>query len=200
LSPFAKQPPTPNPFSKSARYPGASDMDTPRPSLNHPRSAGDVPSLTAAHLNKPVISGRLAPDALQAPALPARRQREILRLIHEHGQMRVTELASRLNVSGYTIRRDLDGMACRGLITRTYGGAVAADGFAGRTTDVVSRTRRRRANWRPRCRRRKSGWSLRRKSDRRRRRPRNGDAAHDASLPGTTRNYAQLCMTLCKSV
>jgi hypothetical protein len=28
-------------------------------------------------------------------------------------------------------------MARRGLITRSYGGAVAADGFAGRTADFV---------------------------------------------------------------
>lgn len=56
--------------------------------------------------------------------------------------MRVTELAGRLNVSGYTIRRDLDSMARCGLITRTYGGAVVADGFAfaGRTTDLTQRT------------------------------------------------------------
>jgi DeoR family transcriptional regulator, fructose operon transcriptional repressor len=84
-------------------------------------------------------SGRLAPDSLQPAALPAKRQRELLRLIHEHGQMRVNELSSRLNVSGYTIRRDLDSMARRGLITRTYGGAVVADGLASRTADFVQR-------------------------------------------------------------
>lgn len=86
-----------------------------------------------------MISGRVAPDSLQPPALPAKRQRELLRLIHEHGQMRVTELSRRLNVSGYTIRRDLDRLARRGLITRTYGGAVVVDGLAGRTVDFVQR-------------------------------------------------------------
>lgn len=117
---------------------GFSDMGTLRASLNHPRRAGDVPSLTTRPNERP-IAGRLAPDSLRPSALPARRQHELLRLIHEHGQMRVAELASRLNVSGYTVRRDLDYPAHRGLITRTYGGAVVGDGFAGRTANFVQR-------------------------------------------------------------
>ncbi|MBV9998106.1 MAG: DeoR family transcriptional regulator [Verrucomicrobia bacterium] len=40
-----------------------------------------------------------------------------------------------MNVSGYTVRRDLDSMARRGLITRTYGGAVVAGGFTIRGPD-----------------------------------------------------------------
>jgi DeoR family fructose operon transcriptional repressor len=51
--------------------------------------------------------------------------------------MRVTELSRRLNVSGYTVRRDLDCLARRGLIPRTYGGAVVADGLVSRTADFV---------------------------------------------------------------
>jgi DeoR family transcriptional regulator, glycerol-3-phosphate regulon repressor len=35
----------------------------------------------------------------------------------------VGELASELQVSTETIRRDLDELKCRGLVNRTYGGA-----------------------------------------------------------------------------
>lgn len=113
-------------------------MDALHSSLNDPRRAGNLPSLTACS-NNGAVPGGLAPDSLQPSALPAKRQRELLRLIHEHGQMRVTELSSRLNVSGYTIRRDLDRMARRGLITRTYGGAVVTNGIASRTANFVQR-------------------------------------------------------------
>jgi DeoR family transcriptional regulator, fructose operon transcriptional repressor len=58
-------------------------------------------------------------------ALPAKRHFELLRLIRQRGQMTVHELSACLQVSGDTVRRDLDLMARHGLLTRTYGGAVA---------------------------------------------------------------------------
>jgi DeoR family transcriptional regulator, carbon catabolite repression regulator len=65
----------------------------------------------------------LPPDG----ALPAKRHFELLRLIRRRGQMTVRELSVCLQVSGDTVRRDLDLLARRGLLTRTYGGAVAND-------------------------------------------------------------------------
>ncbi|MBV8900201.1 MAG: DeoR/GlpR transcriptional regulator [Verrucomicrobia bacterium] len=113
-------------------------MEMLHPAINDPRRAGNLPSRTPRP-DDDAVPGGLAPDSLQPRALPAKRQRELLRLIHEHGQMRVTELSRCLNVSGYTIRRDLDRLAHRGLITRTYGGAVVADGLGSRTGDFVQR-------------------------------------------------------------
>jgi DeoR/GlpR family transcriptional regulator of sugar metabolism len=115
-------------------------METLRPSTNTPPRAGNLSSLTPRPNKEPVVPGKFTPDGFQEAALPAQRQRELLRLIHEHGQMRVTELSGHLKVSGYTIRRDLDCLARRGLVTRTYGGAVIAEGLFNRTADFVQRS------------------------------------------------------------
>lgn len=58
-------------------------------------------------------------------ALPAKRHFDLLHLIRHRGQMTVRELSACLQVSGDTVRRDLDLLARHGLLTRTYGGAVA---------------------------------------------------------------------------
>ena len=58
-------------------------------------------------------------------ALPAKRHVELLRLLRARGPMSVNELADRFEVSGDTIRRDLDHLAAQGLLERTHGGAVA---------------------------------------------------------------------------
>jgi DeoR family fructose operon transcriptional repressor len=58
-------------------------------------------------------------------ALPAKRHSDLLELIRHRGQMTVRELSFCLQVSGDTVRRDLDLLARQGLLTRTYGGAVA---------------------------------------------------------------------------
>jgi len=58
-------------------------------------------------------------------ALPAKRHSDLLELIRHRGQMTVRELSSCLQVSGDTVRRDLELLARKGLLTRTYGGAVA---------------------------------------------------------------------------
>ena len=54
----------------------------------------------------------------------AMRQRRIIEALSIQPTMRVSDLASRLKVSTETIRRDLDSLTERGLISRTYGGAV----------------------------------------------------------------------------
>jgi hypothetical protein len=54
----------------------------------------------------------LPPDG----ALPAKRHFELLRLIRRRGQMTVRELSVCLQVSGDTVRRDLDLLARRGLL------------------------------------------------------------------------------------
>jgi len=52
------------------------------------------------------------------------RQRQIVADLRLHPSMRVNELADRLGVSTETIRRDLTELDARGLISRTYGGAM----------------------------------------------------------------------------
>jgi DeoR/GlpR family transcriptional regulator of sugar metabolism len=48
-------------------------------------------------------------------------------LIHEHGVVRVAELAARFGVSEMTVRRDLEVLEAAGHLERTFGGAVAAE-------------------------------------------------------------------------
>jgi DeoR/GlpR family transcriptional regulator of sugar metabolism len=54
------------------------------------------------------------------------RWQQIQEIINKDGVVRVNELADLFDVSNMTIRRDLQGMYEKGLIERTYGGAVIA--------------------------------------------------------------------------
>ncbi|MCB1502582.1 MAG: DeoR/GlpR transcriptional regulator [Bauldia sp.] len=72
-------------------------------------------------------------------SLPARRRSELLKVAKTRGSITVTEIASEFAVSADTIRRDLDYLASRGLLTRTHGGAVPVDGFVDRDTPVALR-------------------------------------------------------------
>jgi DeoR/GlpR family transcriptional regulator of sugar metabolism len=54
------------------------------------------------------------------------RWQKIQEIVNKDGTVKVNELAEMLNVSTMTIRRDLQGMLDKGLIERTYGGAVLA--------------------------------------------------------------------------
>src|SRR5258708_36069443 len=63
-------------------------------------------------------------------ALPAVRRADILRLVKQLGQITVTEMSARFEVSLDTIRRDLDTLADQGLISRIHGGAVPTDSMA----------------------------------------------------------------------
>lgn len=57
---------------------------------------------------------------------PAERRRAILDLLEAQGEKTVEELARLFGVSQVTIRNDLASMEARGLVQRTYGGAVPA--------------------------------------------------------------------------
>lgn len=71
--------------------------------------------------------------------LPARRRSELLKVAKTRGSITVTEIAAEFAVSADTIRRDLDYLSSRGLLTRTHGGAVAVDSFIDRDTPVATR-------------------------------------------------------------
>lgn len=54
------------------------------------------------------------------------REREIIRLLSEDGTAAVSEISEMLGVSAVTVRSDLKGLAGKGLIVRTRGGAFPA--------------------------------------------------------------------------
>lgn len=54
------------------------------------------------------------------------RFKKIQEIVNKNGTVKVNELAEMLSVSTMTIRRDLQSMLDKGLIDRTYGGAVLA--------------------------------------------------------------------------
>jgi DeoR family fructose operon transcriptional repressor len=56
------------------------------------------------------------------------RQQNISELLKERSSLRVIALAEIFNVSESTIRRDLQEMEEKGLLTRTHGGAVCIQG------------------------------------------------------------------------
>jgi DeoR/GlpR family transcriptional regulator of sugar metabolism len=58
--------------------------------------------------------------------LARQRQELILEAVRTTGGVRVSELVNRLAVSDMTVRRDIDELARRGLVTRVHGGATAA--------------------------------------------------------------------------
>jgi DeoR family fructose operon transcriptional repressor len=61
---------------------------------------------------------------LQRHRLPATRRAQVAALVEERGEAAVAELADALGVSADTVRRDLDDLARRGILTRTHGGAM----------------------------------------------------------------------------
>ena len=58
--------------------------------------------------------------------LPAERKREITAYITDYQSVRVTDLSEKFGVTEETIRRDLEKLETEGVLTRTYGGAIAA--------------------------------------------------------------------------
>jgi DeoR family transcriptional regulator of aga operon len=52
------------------------------------------------------------------------RRESIVQLVRQTGFVRNSELSSRFGVSTVTIRQDIDALSAKGLIQRTYGGAV----------------------------------------------------------------------------
>jgi DeoR/GlpR family transcriptional regulator of sugar metabolism len=69
-------------------------------------------------------------DQVSRPALPARRRADLARFIQRRGQATVGELAEHFGVSLDTVRRDLEHLGERGVITRTHGGAVPNEELA----------------------------------------------------------------------
>jgi DeoR/GlpR family transcriptional regulator of sugar metabolism len=90
-------------------------------------------------------SGTDPPTEADAPpeaanfALPASRRSALIRLVLERGQATVLELCQRFQVSPDTIRRDLELLARRGLLSRTHGGAVAAEPLVGADAPFAAR-------------------------------------------------------------
>jgi len=60
--------------------------------------------------------------------IPAERHARLLEILRVRRAASIRELASLLGGSASTVRRDLDELAQRGAITRTFGGATAKDG------------------------------------------------------------------------
>lgn len=78
-------------------------------------------------------------DSARDNALPAKRHLDLLRLLQERGQLTVHDLSAFFEVSGDTIRRDLDLLASGGLLKRTHGGAVALDNLVHGDTPFMQR-------------------------------------------------------------
>ncbi|WP_380677022.1 HTH-type transcriptional regulator GlpR [Salinigranum sp. GCM10025319] len=66
--------------------------------------------------------------------LPAERKRQIVEKVTEQGGQSVDELATGLDVSKATIRRDLTDLEERGLVERSHGGAVPVMSVGGEQT------------------------------------------------------------------
>ena len=52
-----------------------------------------------------------------------RRQQKILALVHQHGFVSIETLSQTFNVTSQTIRRDINNLCDRQLLTRYHGGA-----------------------------------------------------------------------------
>lgn len=84
-------------------------------------------------------AGSVPPERGTARSMPMVRQTRMLAALRQRGQMTVNELMEALAVSRDTVRRDLDYLEQRGLITRTHGGAVFNDGLVRVDTTLGSR-------------------------------------------------------------
>lgn len=80
--------------------------------------------------------------------IPAQRQAEIRRLLGFRGAASVVEIATTLDVSPSTVRRDLDDLDKEGSVRRSHGGAVAVE----RTASEPLFSDRQRHNWREKAR------------------------------------------------
>lgn len=72
-------------------------------------------------------------NAMTSPheAFPGERQQLIRRRLAQYGRVIAADLASELNVSEHSIRRDLGALAAAGLCKRVYGGAILLPGAEG---------------------------------------------------------------------
>jgi DeoR/GlpR family transcriptional regulator of sugar metabolism len=60
--------------------------------------------------------------------LSEERHQKILKLLEEHGSVKISELVSLFDISEMTVRRDLAILERKALISRVYGGAVSSRG------------------------------------------------------------------------
>jgi DeoR/GlpR family transcriptional regulator of sugar metabolism len=79
---------------------------------------------------------------LDYAAFPKQRQALICQILQENGRVVCAELASRLNVSEHTIRRDLHELSREGYCKKVYGGAVMTLPEAGTTASGKIKIRR----------------------------------------------------------
>ena len=63
-------------------------------------------------------------DMILARIVDEGRRELIARAVRQSGFVRNSELSSRFGVSTVTIRQDIDALSARGLVQKTYGGAV----------------------------------------------------------------------------
>jgi DeoR/GlpR family transcriptional regulator of sugar metabolism len=77
-------------------------------------------------------------DPLVESRVPAgARQARLMEMLGRSGFLSVAEAAERMSVSSMTIRRDLEALEARGVLTRTHGGAVAIQGRRLEVFDAV---------------------------------------------------------------
>jgi len=57
------------------------------------------------------------------------RKKDILRILDEFDNLSVFDISEKLSISPATVRRDLTDLAAEGLLIRTHGGAMKADGL-----------------------------------------------------------------------
>jgi len=65
------------------------------------------------------------------------REREIMALLRDAGELSVLEMANRFDVSEMTIRRDLAELEHRGVLVRTYGGARSLSQEVGDESSIM---------------------------------------------------------------
>ena len=73
--------------------------------------------------------------------LPARRRADLVEFVQEHGHATVGMLVEALDVSGDTVRRDLQYLHEQGVVVRSYGGVVRRDDLARFDRPFLSRMR-----------------------------------------------------------
>lgn len=67
--------------------------------------------------------------------LALERQQAILERIYKNKSVKVTELSQQFNVTEETIRRDLEKLAKKGIVKKTYGGAILSETMVGAETE-----------------------------------------------------------------
>jgi DeoR family transcriptional regulator, fructose operon transcriptional repressor len=75
-----------------------------------------------------------------ASRLPAQRRADLAEFVEEHGQATVGMLVEAFDVSGDTVRRDLQYLHEQGVVVRSYGGVVRRDDLARFDPPFMSRT------------------------------------------------------------